>query len=191
MLEKNKFVLLLGIHILIVILVKIIEDSFEIPLTGMQINEYSKVSLFFSAVIFAPLVEEVSYRYPLIKDRFVYASLIFGCVLSYVVDVHLLMIVIMVCLNIITFVMYFFLKKEKLPISISILYVIAFAISHIANYDLLELSELPWFSFIFMFYAQILLGAATTFLRYHYRFRYVILYHSLYNMIIFLFHIFV
>lgn len=190
MLEKSKFVLLLGIHILIVVLVKIIEDSFEIPLIGMQTSEYDNYNLFFSVVIFAPLVEEMLYRYPLIKGRYVYVSLIFGCILPYVIDACLSIIVITLCLNVIAFVMYFFLKKKRLPVGISVIYMFVFVVSHVVNYDMLELSRLPWFSFIFLFYAQFLLGVVVTFLRYCYRFRYVLLYHSLYNLIIFLFHIF-
>lgn len=187
--KRNKFIILLCINILIVLLVKYIESYFNIELPERKSNyENRYIELFFFAAFLAPLLEEFSYRYPLVKGKYVYISLIFGSLFSILQNSYRIEIMIVVIfLNIIAFILYFFFNKKQLPPFLLGMYIISFGISHIPNYELTDLIILPWYSLILLFNSQFLLGVFLTYIRLNYQFRYTLLYHSLYNFIIFLF----
>lgn len=187
--KRNKFIVLLCINILIVVLVKYIEAYFNIEFPERKSDyENRYIELFFFAVFLAPILEEFTYRYPLIKGKYVYISLIFGSLFSILLNSYKIEIMIgIIFLNITSFILYFFFNKKQLPPLLLGMYIISFGISHIPNYELTDLIRLPWYSLILLFYSQFLLGAFLTYIRLNYQFRYTLLYHSLYNFIIFLF----
>lgn len=184
-----KFIGLLCINIVIVFIIDSIKSFLDIPSAEfITTREMENSELFFLVVLLAPFLEEIIYRYPLVKGKFIYFSLL-GGILFYSIAEDF-MLIFSACLNTISFILYFFYGAKKTPLFLTFFYAFAFTISHTSNYNLSELEKLPWYSLIFLFDAQIILSIILTYIRFNYQFRYTILYHSIYNFIIFLLYIF-
>lgn len=187
-----KFIGILTINILLIVLLEITERYFQIPMARIKNDLYEDnyLLLFISLVLFAPLVEETAYRYQFIKGKFIYFTIIWSCLFGFINMDNPIITISTIIINVISFTIYFFLKKDKLPMFIIIIYTILFGVSHIINYEISEPENVLWYSYIFMFLPQIILGLCLIYIRINYLFRYSILYHSSYNFIIFLLHIF-
>ncbi len=187
-----KFIGILTINILLIVLLEITERYFQIPMARIKDDLYedNNLLLFISAVLFAPIVEEFAYRYQFVKGRFIYFAIVWGCLFGFINEDYPIIITVTIIINIISFIIYFFLKKDKLPMFIIIIYTILFGVSHIINYEISEPKNVLWYSYIFMFLPQIILGLCLIYIRINYQFRYSILYHSAYNFIIILLYLF-
>ncbi len=181
-----KIASILCINILIIIVFKILESLLEIELAEPKLKNTYKDNywgLFITAVLVAPLFEEYAYRYQLVKNPFVYLSLIWSTAFI-ILGFDRYISIPMVITNIMVLVFYYVLKKEKLPILFLSVYVIIFAISHVVNYDINALRSLPWYYLFLQFFPQLLLGGILTYIRIQFRFTYAVLYHAVYNFII-------
>lgn len=189
--KSNKFIGLLGVNLLIVFISRYIETYLEVPSPKYNIaSKISNIELFFITIFFAPILEEIIYRYPLLRSKYIYLFLFFGILLYFIEINNIYILIFSISLNIASSLLYFFYGIKKLPMILWLLYIISFVVLHIGNYDLSELNKLPWYSWVFLFDAQIILGIILTYVRFNYQFRYTILYHSIYNFIIYLLHIF-
>lgn len=188
----NKFIGILIFNIVIIIILEIVKDYLEIQTARAKegVYENDKLMLFISAVLFAPIVEEFAYRYQFVKGRFIYFAIVWGCLFGFINEDYPIIITITIIINIISFIIYFFFKKDKLPMFLIISYTILFGVSHVVNYEVSELSELPRYLYVIQFFPQILLGLCLVYVRINYQFRYSILYHSAYNFIIILLYLF-
>lgn len=186
--KKSKIVKIFCIHVAFVITITLLTLYFDIDLAEDK-NEEEILKKFFSSfvfiVIFAPLLEEIIFRYLLIKGKYVYFSLAIGLLIGGTLENRILALS-FAAVTLCSFITYFFLKKEKLPVHITVLYVILFTVFHITNYEAEELQKLAWYLIILQFYPQLLISIILTIVRIKTRFLYSLAYHSAYNFIIFL-----
>ena len=182
-----KIASILCINVLIIVVFKILESFLEIELAEPKLKNTYKDhywGLFISAVLVAPLLEEYTYRHQLVKNRYVYLSLIWNT-LFVIIGYDWYIIIPMIITNIMILIFYYILKKERLPILFLSVYVVVFAISHLGNYDVNALKSLPWYYLFLQFFPQLLSGGILTYIRIQFRFTYAVLYHAVYNFIIF------
>jgi hypothetical protein len=186
--EKSKIAKIFCVHIAFVIAITLLTMYFHIEEAEVENGEElvkNYFSSFVFAVIFAPFLEEVIFRYPLVKSKYVYAPLVVGLLVGGTLENGILALS-FVAVTMCSFVVYFFLKKEKLPIYITVLYVILFTIFHITNYKTEDLQTLTWYVLILQFYPQLLIAIVLTIVRLKTRFLYALAYHAAYNFIFFL-----
>lgn len=63
--------------------------------------------------------------------------------------------------------------------------ILAFAMVHVENYNLVDIAQLSFLEIAFAFSAQLILGLIVSLLSIHFSFKYAIFYHALYNSAIF------
>jgi hypothetical protein len=185
-LRNYKIEIIFIVHIFILAILNVIEVCLGIETAELKdkdkfLNNF--VELFVFAVIFAPLLEEVVFRYPLKKCKYVYIALILGCLAAFLINNRFITYTFIVG-NIISFTLFFFFKRENLPLFILLIYAVLFSLFHIENYNLNDLMGLHWSSLIFQFFPQLVLGIILTYIRINTRFLYALAYHSAYNFVI-------
>ena len=187
-LRKYKIAIIFVVHILFLVIKNVAEHYLGIETATPKYEEEllnNLIDFFVFVVIFAPLLEEVIFRYPLKKCKFIYIALVLGCLLSFAFD-NRLFTYIFIAVNIISFILFFFLKKETLPLFVLLIYTVLFSLIHVENYNINDLEVLPWGSLILQFFPQLLLGLILTYIRIKTRFLYALAYHSAYNLVIFI-----
>jgi len=188
-LGKYKIAIIFIVHALFIVTKTVIEPYLGIETVTPKDKEELLAHLiesFVSVVIFAPLLEEAVFRYPLKKCKFVYIALVLGCLISFTFH-NRLFTYSFIAVNIISFVLFFFFKKATLPLSVLIIYIVLFSLIHVENYNINDLKVLPWGLLIYQFFPQLLLGIIVTYIRIKTRFLYALAYHSAYNLVIFIF----
>jgi hypothetical protein len=173
-------------HILFLTIINVLEVYLGIETVTSEyilklLDNYVEFIVF--TVIFAPLLEEVVFRYPLKKCKNVYIALVLGCLESFLNDNRFITYT-FIAVNIISFILFFFFKRKNLPLFILLIYVALFSLSHVENYNLNDLAGLHWSSLIFQFFPQLVLGLILTYIRINTRFLYALVYHSAYNLVI-------
>jgi hypothetical protein len=183
---KIKIGIIFIIHILFLAILNAIEVYLGIETAELKDKDKyldNFIELFVFLVIFAPLLEEVVYRYPLKKCKYVYIALVLGCLVSFLFDNKFIAYT-FIAVNIISFILFFFVKRKQLPLFILITYTVLFSVSHVENYNPNDLMGLHWSSLIFQFFPQLVLGIILTYIRINTRFLYALAYHSAYNFVI-------
>ena len=149
-------------------------------------EEIMKKIVFYSIflIIIAPILEEVLYRLPLKKylsTSFTLFSLLIGVIYILIFDLLLIKIALAVYL---AYIIYLSYSKKEIPNIFIVLSVFVFTISHIGNYNLLDVQSMSSLDLLFLFLPQLIFGIIVTFIRIKYSFKYALLYHILYNSII-------
>jgi membrane protease YdiL (CAAX protease family) len=182
--NKNKIAVVFTIHIIFVIVIELLVNCLNIEIAEVNKEEFVKDYFHFLifTVIFAPILEEVMFRYQLIKGKFVYLSFAIGLLICSTLDNKILAIS-FVGVTIFSFILYVFAKKDKLPVYLLVIYVVLFTLFHITNYKFEDINKLAWYSIILQFFPQLLMGIILTVVRIKARFTYTLAYHAAYNLI--------
>ena len=187
-LGNYKIAVIFIVHVLFIAIKNVIEPYLGIETATPKDKEElldNLIDFFVLAVIFAPLLEEVIFRYPLKKCKYVYIALVLGCLVSFTFN-NRFFTYIFIAMNIISFILFFFFKKEILPLSVLLIYTVLFSLIHVENYNINDLGVLPWGSLIYQFFPQLVLGLILTYIRIKTRFLYALAYHSAYNFVLFI-----
>lgn len=186
---KNRLVILAGvlsINILILIVLDIVESFLDIskPEIDDRDNILNNI-LFYSVylIIIAPFLEEILYRLPLRRNSFTFFSLIVGVIYILIFDLLLIRIALGIYLVCIIYLMFL---KNKIPKIFILISIFVFTISHIGNYNLIDVKSMNSLGLIFLLSPQLILGIIVTLFRTKFSFKYGLLYHALYNSIIIL-----
>lgn len=180
----------LGIFILVLIIVLIIEYierllDIQYPDNGLKEHKESTLTLILLAGLAAPVIEECIFRYPLKKGKLIYPSLIISSIIIFALSSSYYVSLSYLTLNIITFSIYYFKSNKEIPLYLTFLYSILFIIIHFENYKLQELFTLSYGAILLLFSSQIILSIALAYIRIKcIRFFPVILFHSMYNLVI-------
>lgn len=168
-----------------------IQEYFEIEIISPKDRdkEYSYFSLFFPAVILAPVVEEFIFRYPLLKGnrpKWLYFSLILGFLFTFAhYEKNLWVSVIGIFLYIAIFVQYFVYKKTRVSIYLAILSAFLFSLGHFSDFNSVFLGKFTAIAIIFQIFPQFLLGLVLTYLRLReVKYYKIVLFHSAYNFLL-------
>lgn len=173
------------IHIVLMIFIELIKSYFNVASPISSLTKYiSKPwELFFLVVIFAPIVEEFIFRYPLVRERYVYLSLVLFILDAVISQVSLYILLLTIAISIYSFVLYFFYRKKKLPPYVILVYIILFVVFHISNYNIDEIKQLSLLSTFLLFVPQLVLGIILTYIRMYEKYSTVVIYHASYNLI--------
>ncbi len=186
---KNKSIILIGVLLLnlgFLLAYDLIKYYFKLNLPQVNINENIMNKIFFYSFIFiliGPILEELLYRLPLKKNKYSYLSLFVGVI--YVIIFDFLPIRIMLGLYLAS-IIYLQLTKRKIPNLFIFFSILMFTISHIGNYNIIDLKLMNTAGLIFLFLPQLVVGIITSVFRLKFSFKYAIFYHSIYNLIVIL-----
>lgn len=187
MISNRLIIKIFFLNISLVILLALCEILIDIETQDIreEFLKFSILELFFLGVIFAPIVEEFAFRYPLIKENnWVYISLLHGIIFTFLNNrTDTIVLAGVVTVSLLNFVGYFFEKRKQAHFLISLLYAILFALCHLSNYNTSMLYEKKTIVIIFQFLPQITTGLVLTYLRMK-KVKYfkIVLYHMLYNL---------
>lgn len=180
--NRNQYI---GIYIIVlslVIIIEYIERNYNIELPKSELKKYEPFTIILLAGILAPVVEEVMFRYPLVKGKYTYIALGISSIFIYFMSNTIFITISFLILNILTFVKYYFCRIRKLPYYLLIIYSSLFILVHIENYNLQELFKQPFVTLLSLFSAQIILSIALVYIRLKAkRFYPVVLFHAMYN----------
>jgi membrane protease YdiL (CAAX protease family) len=183
--DKNKIAVLFAIHIIFVIVIELLANCLNIEIAEVNEGEdfvKNYIHFLVFAVIFAPILEEVVFRYPLVKSKFLYLSFAIGLFICGTLENKILAIS-FGGVTIFSFTLYFFCKKDKLPNYFLAIYIVLFTLFHITNYKFEDINKLAWYSIILQFFPQLLMGIILTVVRIKTRFVYALIYHAAYNFV--------
>ncbi len=183
--KKIRFIqitVILTINILLLVILDVIGDFFN--LKKLQIEDSKDImenivfySFFF--ILIAPVLEELLYRLPLKKNRYVIFSLLISVV--YILIFNILIVKIALIIYLLS-IIYLIFSKNEVPKVFIILSILVFTISHLGNYNVAEIKSLNFFSLLFLLLPQMILGIINSLIRINISFKYSLLYHALYNM---------
>lgn len=176
------------IHILAIIVFELIVFHCNIDVAkSKQHNDLNNpLKLLFSAVVFAPIIEEIIFRYGLVKSKYFYWGTIFSVVFILVTNFSDYFKGAIIILNVLSFGFFCFSDRKVVPQMVLIASVFVFTLIHISNYDSVALNGLPVYALVLQFFPQVLAGIILTGIRlYSRRFLSVIVYHGLYNLVFF------
>lgn len=188
--KKTTILKFLLLNFSFAIFIIFITDFFNINFGQSKFEEYFKdypLLMGFLTIFFVPALEEFAFRYPLIKKKFSYIALIvFSLLMFSIYSDNLLFIIGFGTLNLLTFIFYFFLKKEKLPVAFMFFYALIFSLCHLDNFDNLSaigISLVIIENLVFSFF--------TTYIYLKKNFTWTIIYHSGFNLLGMLYYWFV
>lgn len=184
---KDDFILLtfLVSHILFTILLVFMQEHFlGLDKYENSIEENFKRSpAFYSIFIIGigPLMEETIYRLPLKRNKYFVISLLLS--IAYLLGLKSLLVIGAMVLYISSLLVLWYKKNDasKVIIGLSIL---TFAMIHIENYGLKDLTSMQILELLSTFFPQLMLGIIVTAVRLKFSFNYGLIYHILYNGII-------
>lgn len=179
------FFFVLSGHIFFALISDMIESSFNLDTIDLKdIEEIKKdiVEFFFYVVIFAPIIEEICYRLPIKKSSVAYLAIPVSLLFISYNPLILRVIDIIYSITLIGYLTFSNKLLQKILIVVSIF---VFTFSHASNYSIADLESLNLIEFVFLFSSQFILAIVTTFFRLIYSFKWALLYHFLYNLIIF------
>lgn len=144
-------------------------------------NEIMDHILFYSVfiVLVAPLLEETLYRLPLKKNSYNFISIIIGIIYLTTTNSSIFKITLLVYLISVVFL---FFAKIDAPKYIIILAIVVFTISHLGNYNWIDIKSKSAIELGFLLLPQIILALITTHIRINISFKYSFVYHSIYNL---------
>lgn len=186
---SNKAIIkLFFITIGIIFSLPFIESFFEIETISYEDEDEknSYITLFFRSIIFAPILEEFIFRYPLLKGnhpKWLYFSLILGFLFTFLnYEKNLWVSVIGIFLYVAIFVQYFVYKKIKVSIYLGILSGFYFGLMHISDFKKVFCGNLPIISIFFEILPYFWGGFVLTYLRLReVKYYKIVLFHSAYN----------
>ncbi|MCF6222855.1 MAG: CPBP family glutamic-type intramembrane protease [Flavobacteriaceae bacterium] len=184
---KNRLLILGGIlfvNIALLVTLDLIETFFKLNLPEIDNKEEIMNSIFFYSIFFiivAPVLEEVLYRLPLRNNKLSFLSFLVGGIYIFAFDLLFVRMILGIYLMAIIYLIFSRRETSKIFVIMSIL---VFTISHIGNYNLLEVKSMSLLELLFMFLPQLILGIIVTLFRMKFSFKYALLYHVIYNLII-------
>lgn len=185
--KRALFIAIFCIHISFIVVIELAIRYFNIDCVHSdRLMAYleSPLELLFVVIVLAPIVEEIAFRYTLVKSNYSYLGLLFGVVFAFVANFNSYLLVLMILLNVLAFIVFRFSNKKILPKIFLVSYVLIFAISHSSNYTVASLQELPVYALVIQFFPQMILGTVLTYVRLSSNiFLNVIIYHALYNLV--------
>ncbi len=178
--KKRLFITIFLIYSVIIVFLFVFHENN----TAVYKQDFNNIGVlyFFLMVIFAPIVEEIAFRLPLIKCRYYFSSLIPLCIYLFLGN-HILLKVGFVFFIFLIVNSYFNLSKS-IRIFLYITSVLLFAFSHLNNYTLISLKEMNMLDISLLVVPQFLLGIILTIVRIKGSFRLSILFHALHNFIL-------
>jgi len=186
---KSRLLILIGvlfINILILLTLDLLEVFLNLNKPEIDNKEEIMNNIFFYSIfliLIAPILEEVLYRLPIKKNSFTLLSLLVGVIYILIFD----LLLIRICLGIyLASMIYFRFSKKEIPKLFVIFSIFVFTISHIGNYNLLDIKSMNLLGLFFLFLPQLILGIIVTYFRMKFSFKHALWYHALYNSIIFL-----
>ncbi|GEM_PF-2565648 len=181
------FIAIFCIHVSFIVVIELAIRYFNIDcVQSDRLTAYleSPLELLFVVTVLAPIVEEIAFRYALVKSNYSNLGLLFGVVFAFVANFNSYLLVLMILLNVLAFIVFRFLNKKILPKIFLVGYVLVFGFSHSSNYTVTSLQELPLYAFVIQFLPQMILGTVLTYVRLSSKiFLNVIVYHALYNLV--------
>lgn len=196
MLSNKSIVKLYFINIVIVLLIVLVQLLLGVETSDIK-EEYANSSFFeelLLGIIFAPIIEEFAFRYPLIdsKSKWLYVSLVWGILFSLINNSEQIFVpIIMITINFFIFIDFFLRKKQKVNIYLAILSALLFSLIHLSNYEMDFFKEKTTLSLVFQFLPQFIGGGILTYLRLNgVHFYKIILFHSAYNLFFLLMELF-
>lgn len=188
---NNKLIFkIFAINIFVVIVFSILEKGLlgiRLEADQNELASIGMVELFFLAVLFAPLMEEFVFRYPLIRKGIWPIALLFGVVfINISAPNNVLLMSAILTGSLFILMEYLFEKQQQVNILIATLYVFIFTFIHIGNYREEVFKDKTFVHICIQFFPQFCLGVILTWLRLkRVNFSKIILYHSAYNLIFF------
>lgn len=178
---------ILGVHLLLTIgLIFIIDATLEVRDFETSLKrgfDESPIIYFLFGVIVAPLWEEMVYRYPLKRGVRLWWPLIFGTL--FLLNFELLVLQILMVIFLLS-ICIFRIRQSRFityfTIGISIL---VFGLIHMENFLVEDIEQMKFIELILTFISQIFGGIILTFIRLRYSFKYGVVYHGVYNAILF------
>lgn len=137
----------------------------------------------FGAIIFSPIVEEVSFRLSLKRNNYYWLSIVFCLVFLFSTNFIVTKIICLLYIGI-TILHQFNNKPSLIKNGIIVLSVFAFLCVHFDNYNMNELRTLSSLSVITLFLPQFMIALIITKIRLQTCFLNSIIFHSLYNFFI-------
>jgi hypothetical protein len=189
--KKNIFYILK--YLSVVVIVGIVTEILRFILsidepTSSKVEESFLKNMFWGSigiVLVGPLLEEVVFRLPLKKNSYYIISITLCLFLFLSSSLFFLRIICLLYIGAI--LLYQFGKKSPTSLTkniITILSIVAFVSLHFANYQEEQLNSLTFFSKIFLFIPQLVVGLILTAVRLKTFFLNTVIIHSLYNLII-------
>ncbi len=179
---------LVVVNVIILALSKWLEDALnlrEIPLKSKDSLETTPISFILFAVVFAPLLEELAFRYLLKKGKYFLVIFTLSTFYFLIVGETIPLLISLLLLNILIGLVYLLSKKRRIvPIGVMAYSIIVFGWMHSINFDATELSSLRFIEALFLFFPYVLLGTNITYIRLRFGFFYGLVGHTLYNGIL-------
>lgn len=183
--KKKLFFVVFITNILILRFIGLIRSQLKIEET-ISVKEENDFLLFaIASVTVIPLVEEIAFRLPLVRNKYYFSSLI-GLFLFLFTDylflkIGTLFLGVLVIIN-------FLYKNSFIKNSLIVSSILLFSLGHVVNYVAEDIAEANLINLTILFLPQLILGIGVTIIRLRYSFFAAVIYHSLYNLSIFIFY---
>ncbi len=129
-------------------------------------------------IIIGPFLEEIVYRLPLKKSKYIWVSLVVGSLSIFTFDFIFVKIAVGIYLGLI---IYSIISKKAITLFLSIVSVLVFTISHMGNYDATDIEKMNFLELLFTLTPQLIAGIIMTLFRNYFSFSYGLMYHIAYN----------
>ncbi len=173
------------VNIFLLILIRYVRNQFGIEDNTISIKESgipnNMLMFAFVSTVFTPFVEEVAFRLPLVKSKYYFYSLI-PLTLFIFLD-YLFLKIGIICLVGLMVGNYYYPNKI-IKILLALFSIVIFTLIHIANYTTTDIEQASIFNLVVLFLPQLVLGIATTIIRFTCFFWATVIYHSFYNLTI-------